>query len=118
MRMPTCRVLGLVRAATSPRAIISRTAGMATCVVAALAMTLVGCANEPKPAPSPAPPLVSAESIESRIVAADAAKASGDYSAALEMFREILAENPTVGSAYVGIGEVYVAQGNYVDAEP
>lgn len=89
----------------------------ALCAVAVL--SLVGCKSDPQPATAAAgPPLVSVESVDSKLSAAEAAQAAGNYSAALEMFREVLAVNPTIASAYVGIGEVYVAQGNYADAEP
>lgn len=102
----------------SDRAGSSRLARLAACIVATTTFFVVGCATEPKPAPAAGPPLVSAESVDNKLGAAEAAKQSGDYGAALELFREVLAVNPTVASAYVGIGSVYVAQGNYVDAEP
>ncbi|MCI0365074.1 MAG: tetratricopeptide repeat protein [Phycisphaerales bacterium] len=49
---------------------------------------------------------------------AAAAKQSGDYDTALTMFQEILAENPTITTAYIGIGDVYVLKKDYVKAEP
>lgn len=49
---------------------------------------------------------------------ANTAKAAGDYETALAAFQEILAENPTVTSAYLGIGEIYVAKEDYAKAEP
>jgi tetratricopeptide (TPR) repeat protein len=49
---------------------------------------------------------------------ADAAKAAGEYQAALALFRRILADNPTSTIAYVGIGEVYLLQEDWVSAEP
>jgi tetratricopeptide (TPR) repeat protein len=55
---------------------------------------------------------------QQRIDQANAAKQSGDYATALAMFQEILAENPTVTTAYLGIGDIYVEQKDYQKAEP
>jgi superkiller protein 3 len=49
---------------------------------------------------------------------ADVAKEAGDYDVALALFREILAENPTIVPAYVGIGEIYMLKEEYERAEP
>lgn len=64
--------------------------------------------------PAPASP----EVLDERIATANAARVSGNYAEALELFREILSENPTAAPAYLGIGEIQVAQGNFVEAEP
>lgn len=45
-------------------------------------------------------------------------KEAGEYETALAMFQEILAENPTVTTAYLGIGDIYLEQENYEKAEP
>lgn len=48
-----------------------------------------------------------------------ATKASqGEYGDALEIFHAILEENPTSGEAYLGIGDVYLDQKDYLKAEP
>ena len=53
-----------------------------------------------------------------RIAGAEAARAAGDYEVALAVFHEILAENPTITIAYLGIGDIYVSQKDYRKAEP
>ena len=42
----------------------------------------------------------------------------GEYNDALAIFHQILEENPTSGDAYLGIGDVYLEQADYVRAEP
>ena len=42
----------------------------------------------------------------------------GEYSDALEIFHAILEDNPTSGDAYLGIGDVYLEQKDYLKAEP
>ena len=54
--------------------------------------------------------------MEVRLSDANQAKDAGDYAAAMAMFREILAENPTVGDAYIGIGGIYIDQRDYDQA--
>ena len=49
---------------------------------------------------------------------AEAARQAGEYEVALAAFREILARNPTMAVAYVGIGEIYLLQQDYECAEP
>lgn len=61
---------------------------------------------------------VNAAALESALSNAHAALHSGDYDAAMAMFREILAKNPTVATAYVGIGDVHMAHQDYAAAEP
>jgi tetratricopeptide (TPR) repeat protein len=56
--------------------------------------------------------------VRGRLDDAEAARASGDYETALAMFRDILAQNPTVTHAYVGIGEIYLEKQDYLSAEP
>lgn len=54
------------------------------------------------------------------LATASAIKESGDYDKALELFREILQENPSITTetqAYVGIGEVHRLKGDYPLAE-
>ncbi|MCH8151858.1 MAG: tetratricopeptide repeat protein [Planctomycetes bacterium] len=67
-------------------------------------------------APDPAEP---AQTYQQRLLAdADAAKDAGEYEAALALFIEILADNPTLTTAYLGIGDIYLLQKNYAGAEP
>lgn len=61
-------------------------------------------------------PVVTSAHVQ-RLEQAEAARASGDYEVALTAFREILAENPTVTSAYVGMGEIYIETQDYERAE-
>ncbi|MCL4211676.1 MAG: tetratricopeptide repeat protein [Phycisphaeraceae bacterium] len=61
---------------------------------------------------------VNAAALESALTDANAALNTGDYDAAMAMFREILAKNPTVATAYVGIGDIHMAQQDYAAAEP
>jgi tetratricopeptide (TPR) repeat protein len=53
-----------------------------------------------------------------RLDAAETAKAAGSYDVALDLFQEILAENPTITVAYVGIGDIYLIKQEYAKAEP
>ena len=56
-------------------------------------------------------------STDQRLATAEAARRAGEYEVALAVFREILAQNPTVAVAYVGIGEIYLHQQDYAGAE-
>ncbi|MHC4414970.1 MAG: tetratricopeptide repeat protein [Planctomycetota bacterium] len=56
--------------------------------------------------------------LELNLLEAQVAKEAGEYEVALDLFRQILADNPTFTTAYVGIGEVYVLQKDYANAEP
>jgi tetratricopeptide (TPR) repeat protein len=53
-----------------------------------------------------------------RVSDANALKSAGDYDTALAMFQDILAENPTVTTAYLGIGDIYIIKRDYEKAEP
>lgn len=71
------------------------------------------------PAAEPPPPdLAPAMSTAGLLDQARQTMDAGDYESALEMFREILAKNPTIGTAYVGIGEIHLQQRDYERAEP
>jgi superkiller protein 3 len=52
------------------------------------------------------------------VVAAESAKDAGDYDTALGLFRDILAENPTIATAYVGIGDIHLIREDFDEAEP
>jgi tetratricopeptide (TPR) repeat protein len=62
--------------------------------------------------------LSSSERQQQQLDEAAAAKDSGDYSVALSLFQEILAHNPTVTTAYLGIGDIYMIRRDYDSAEP
>jgi len=49
---------------------------------------------------------------------AEAAKQAGDFGTALGLFEDILAENPMITTAYLGIGDIYMIQEDYQSAEP
>jgi tetratricopeptide (TPR) repeat protein len=53
-----------------------------------------------------------------KIDQANAARQAGDYDAALSLFQEILAQNPTLTTAYLGIGDIYLVKQDYAKAEP
>jgi len=55
---------------------------------------------------------------QTRLDEANEAKAAGDYTRAMALFREILAENPTVTTAYLGLGDIYMELKQYENAEP
>lgn len=64
--------------------------------------------------PATAPTVTQAERIE---VAQQTAEV-GDYQEALRLFQSLLSENPTLTTAFIGIGDIHLAQGNYKEAEP
>jgi tetratricopeptide (TPR) repeat protein len=49
---------------------------------------------------------------------ATAAKNAGQLDEALRLLQEILAENPTIAPAYLGIGDIHMARQDYGKAEP
>ena len=57
-------------------------------------------------------------SIHDRLAQAEAAERAGEYQVALAVFRQILARNPTIATAYIGIGKIYMIQQDYEAAEP
>ncbi len=61
---------------------------------------------------------VAEPSLQDRLAHAEAAERAGEYQVALAVFRQILARNPTVATAYIGIGEIYMIQQDYEAAEP
>ncbi|MEE9131847.1 MAG: tetratricopeptide repeat protein [Phycisphaerales bacterium] len=58
------------------------------------------------------------ETQQQQLVEARAATEAGDYDTALGMLRDILAENPTLTPAYLGIGDIYLLKKDYSNAEP
>lgn len=53
-----------------------------------------------------------------RLAEANGALSAGDYQTALAMFQDLLAENPTIAPAHIGVGEIFVQQKDYSKAEP
>lgn len=48
---------------------------------------------------------------------ADMAKSDGDYDLALALFQDILAENPTIVTGYLGIGDIYMIRSQFDKSE-
>lgn len=55
---------------------------------------------------------------QQKLSEAEQAKQTGNYAAALAIFQEILAENPTITTAYLGIGDIHIINKDYDKAEP
>ena len=55
---------------------------------------------------------------QARLTQAETLRASGDGEAALALFQDLLAHNPLLPEAYVGVGDVRFSQGRFTDAEP
>ncbi|MFK7962068.1 MAG: tetratricopeptide repeat protein [Phycisphaerales bacterium] len=94
-------------------------AAMFTAIMAA---GLTGCSGLPEPAPVTGPAImgtsVPSGAEAAQIAMANTARDSGDYETALDIFQTILAENPTVTSAYIGIGEIHLENDEPELAEP
>ncbi len=58
------------------------------------------------------------EAQQQQLAEARVATEAGDYDTALGMLRDILAENPTLTPAYLGIGDIYLLTKDYSNAEP
>lgn len=52
------------------------------------------------------------------LLQADEQASAGNYDTALALFHDVLEDDPTSAPAYIGIGEVYIEQGSYAEAEP
>ncbi len=93
------------------------------CALALLGAGLTGCElieqqrTRKRPRITTTPGLPS-EQQQQRIELAEQATESGDYQQALELFRSILAENPTITTAYLGIGDIYMIQKEFDLAVP
>lgn len=89
---------------------------------AVMSVSLTGCFNAPKSSSNAQPRTTRLRAPtpeqQVKIEEAQAAKTEGNYDAALAMFQEILAENPTITVAYVGIGDIYMDTESYDRAEP
>ncbi len=88
----------------------------------AAAWTLTGCdqyiTTSSRDTGRVTPTQVAAPSVRDRLAQAQAAERAGEYEIALAVFRQILARNPTIATAYIGIGEIYMIQQDYDAAEP
>lgn len=87
-----------------------------------MSVALTGCGSAPKSSSNAQPRTTRLREPtpeqQAKIEQAQAAKTEGNYDAALAMFQEILAENPTITVAYVGIGDIYMDKQSYDKAEP
>jgi tetratricopeptide (TPR) repeat protein len=84
----------------------------------ALAMGVGGCESSDGTALralEPSEPTL--EQVE-RLAEARGEQGAGNYDVALAMFQEVLAENPTITTAYLGIGDIYMIRQDYGKAEP
>lgn len=90
-------------------------------LIGLMAAALSGCANGGfgrRTAPAPVVVEEPSERQAQQLDDASRAMQAGDYDIALAMFRDILAENPTITTAYLGMGEIYLVQQDYEKAEP
>lgn len=84
---------------------------------------LGGCGAFERTGDEPLPPAAAASAAsesrqQERLDAAADLTDAGQYDEAIAIFREILAENPTVTTAYLGLGDIHLTQGDYAAAEP
>ena len=86
-----------------------------------LGLCPAGCSHHVTPDVAPVTQVVTpavTTTIDQRLAEADVARQAGEYELALAVFRQILAHNPTIATAYVGIGEIYLIREDYIRAEP
>lgn len=94
---------------------------LALLVAGATMTALGGCAKDQSAPPRVEVPVFvdrAPDTYSEEIASGNQARLAGDYDRALEIFQAVLAENPTVTSAYLGIGDVHVAQKDYTSAVP
>lgn len=99
--------------------------GLAKIALCLVLTMIVGCEfsqTGPVDEANTAAVIEAAEAVQQRqqldLAEAQAVSDSGDLDTALGMFRDILAENPTLTPAYIGIGDVYIKKKDYKSAEP
>jgi tetratricopeptide (TPR) repeat protein len=95
---------------------------MALVLAGLLALGVAGCRSDQAVGGEPRQPRMRqvepTPEQQQKIDEAHAAKDTGDYSTALALFQDILAENPTVTTAYLGIGDIYIIKKEWLKAEP
>lgn len=98
---------------------------IALCLVLGLVLTITGCEfaqTGPIEKVNTSVAIEAAQEVQQRqqvaLAEAQAVSESGDFDTALGMFRDILAENPMLTPAYIGIGDVYLKKKDYKSAEP
>ena len=95
-----------------------------TFALSAFLVGLVGCEAPPNgSSPAVEGPKASTttdptETQQLQLAEAQAATDAGNYDTALGMLRDILADNPTLTPAYLGIGDIFLLQKDYANAEP
>ena len=112
-----------IRRGFSTRSLAAR---IACAVVAASAIAnLIGCRGSSSVGSSSAlsrantsAPKQPSPAEQTKLVTADELCKVGDHEGSLALFQEVLARNPLLPEAFVGIGDVRFAQGRYKDAEP
>lgn len=88
-----------------------------------LLVSQVGCQSimrESAQRDRPAPVVRSTEATADQQQQIDTARSqieAGEYESALTIFQDILAENPMVTTAYLGVGDIHLAQNDYDSAE-
>jgi tetratricopeptide (TPR) repeat protein len=86
--------------------------------LAATALALNGCTGMGFGGTPNVSQTATSEQQQQRLSDARAASDAGNYDQALSLFQQILAENPTITSAYLGIGDIYIVKQDYDRAEP
>ena len=83
---------------------------------------VANCSSIPQvTSPTGQPPLEVLELTVEEEVSIDAAHIAseyGDYEEALKLFKEVLETNPVATDAHVGMGDIYLAQKDWTQAEP
>ena len=83
---------------------------------------VANCSSIPQvTSPTGQPPLEVLELTVEEEVSIDAAHIAGehgDYEEALKLFKEVLETNPVATDAYVGMGDIYLVQKDWTQAEP
>ncbi len=95
-----------------------------TLALSAFLVGLAGCEAPPNgssrsvDAPKASTRVDPTETQQVQLAEAQAATDAGNYDTALGMLRDILADNPTLTPAYLGIGEIFLLKRDYANAEP
>ena len=88
-------------------------------LIASTALLLCSCdLLKPLTSPTLVQTTPSSEAQLALLDQADEASATGNYNEALQLFHQVLQQNPSATEAYIGIGDVYLDQQDYVKAEP